>query len=54
LAEDLARVLAGLEAAGPDSKDALVRARVAVHSFNLAAVKKAAEPVPSPPVSDEK
>ena len=54
LAEDMAQVITGLEAAGPDSKDALVRARVAVHSLDLAVVKKAAEPVPPPPVSDEK
>jgi predicted CXXCH cytochrome family protein len=46
LAEDMARVLAGLEAAGPDSKDALARARAAVHSLDLAAVQRAAEPVP--------
>jgi predicted CXXCH cytochrome family protein len=52
LAEDMAQVLAKLEAAGPGSKDALARARVAVHSLNLEAVKQAAEPVP--PNSDEK
>ena len=52
LAEDMAQVLAKLEAAGPGSKDALDRARVAVHGLNLEAVKKAAEPVP--PNSDEK
>ena len=54
LAEDMAQVLTGLEAAGPDSKDALDRARVAVHSLNLAAVKKAAEPVPPSANPDEK
>lgn len=54
LAEDMARVLDGLEAAGPDSKDALARARIAVHSLNLEAVKKAAEPVPPPPNPDDK
>ena len=49
LAEDMAQILTSLEAAGPGSKDALARARVAVHSLNLDAVKKAAEPVrPSP------
>ncbi|HEX7577861.1 MAG TPA: hypothetical protein VF430_07490, partial [Verrucomicrobiae bacterium] len=46
LAEDMAQILSKLEAAGPGSKDALDRARVAVHSLNLDAVKKAAEPVP--------
>jgi predicted CXXCH cytochrome family protein len=54
MAEDMARVLTGLEAAGPDAKDALARARVAVHSLNFAAVKQAAEPVPATPNSDEK
>jgi predicted CXXCH cytochrome family protein len=54
LAADMAQILAGLEAAGPDSKDALARARVAVHSLSLAAVKQAAEPVPPPPRPDEK
>jgi predicted CXXCH cytochrome family protein len=52
VAEDLAKVLAQLEAGGPGAKDALARARVAVHSLNLAAVRKAAEPVP--PDSDAK
>ena len=52
LAADMAKVLTDLEAAGPGSKDALDRARMAVHSVNLAAVKKAAEPLP--PGSDEK
>jgi predicted CXXCH cytochrome family protein len=47
IAEDMAQVLAKLEAAGPDSKDALDRARVAVHSLKLEAVKKAALPVPA-------
>jgi len=51
LAEQMAQYLTGLEAAGPDSKDALNRARVAVHSLNLAAMKRAAETVPPP--SDE-
>ncbi len=54
LAEDMAQALISLEAAGPDSKDALTRARVAVHSMNLATVKRAAEPVAPPPKSDEK
>ena len=46
LAEDMAQILSKLEAAGPGSKDALDRARAAVHSLNLDAVKKAAEPLP--------
>jgi predicted CXXCH cytochrome family protein len=54
LAADMARVLAGLEAAGPASKDALERARIAVHSMNLAAVRRAAEPVSPPAKPDEK
>jgi predicted CXXCH cytochrome family protein len=45
LAENMAKVLTDLEAAGPSSKDALDRARVAVHRVNLAAVRRAAEPV---------
>jgi predicted CXXCH cytochrome family protein len=53
-ADDLAKYLAGLEAAGPASKDALARARVAVHSMNLAEVKRAAEPETAPPASDAK
>ena len=54
LAGKMAEVLAGLEAAGLDSKEALARARVAVHSMNLDAVKRAAELVPPPLNSDEK
>ena len=51
--EDIAKFLAGLEAAGPGSKEALARARVAVHSMNLATVKRAAEQAP-PPGDDDK
>jgi hypothetical protein len=54
LAAEMAQVLAGLEAAGPDWKDALARARVAAHGLSLAAVKKAAEPVPPSSNPDEK
>jgi predicted CXXCH cytochrome family protein len=54
LAADMAKVLSDLEAGGPDSKDALDRARVAVHSLNLAMVKKAAEAVPPSANPDEK
>ena len=43
LAENMAQILSKLETAGPGSKDALDRARSAVHSLNLDAVKKAAE-----------
>jgi predicted CXXCH cytochrome family protein len=46
-AAQIAQVLAGLEAAGPGSKDALERARVAVHTFNAAAVRRAAETPPA-------
>ena len=54
LAEDMAQVLGGLEAAGPASKDALDRARVAVHTMDLAALKKAAEPRRTSPNPDDK
>ena len=50
----MAQFLTGLEAAGPDKKDALARARVAVHGMNLQALKQAAEPVSPPPKPDEK
>jgi len=53
-ADDLARYLASLEAGGPASKDALDRARVAVHSMNLATVKRAAEPATPPPATNAK
>ena len=46
VAEDMAQMLTKLEAAGPKSKDALARARVAAHSLDLEAMKKAAEAVP--------
>jgi len=46
LAEQMAQFLSSLEAAGPASKDALARARVAAHRMNLAAMKQAAESVP--------
>jgi predicted CXXCH cytochrome family protein len=46
-AAEIAQFLAGLEAAGPGSSDALARARLAVHSFDVAAIKRAAEP-PAP------
>jgi len=52
LASEIAQVLAKLEADGSGSKDALNRVRVAVHSLNLDAVKKAALPIP--PSADEK
>lgn len=45
LAEDMARYLSGLDASG--AKDALTRARVAVHTLDLDAMKKAVETVPS-------
>ena len=49
LAEEMAQFLTGLESAGPGSKEALARARVAVHTMSLEALKRAAEPVSSPP-----
>jgi len=45
MAEAMARYLGELEALG--KKDALARARVAVHTLNLDAMKKAAETVPA-------
>lgn len=51
--DDLAQYIAGLEAAGPAKKDALDRARAAVHSLSLDAVKQAAEP-PASAQSGEK
>jgi predicted CXXCH cytochrome family protein len=51
-AEDIAKFLTDLEAAGPGSKDALARARIAVHSLSVEAVRKAAETVP-PETSDK-
>jgi predicted CXXCH cytochrome family protein len=45
LAGEMAQYLDRLEASG--SKDALARARVAVHTLNLEAMKKAAETVPA-------
>ena len=43
LAEQMAKFLSDLESAGSGSSDALARARVAVHSLNLDAMKRAAE-----------
>jgi hypothetical protein len=40
-AAQIAQLLATLENAGPESKEALARARRAVHSFNVAAVQRA-------------
>jgi predicted CXXCH cytochrome family protein len=54
LAEEIAQFLTGLEAAGSGSKEALARARVAVHSMNLEALKLVAKPVSTPPDPDEK
>jgi hypothetical protein len=50
----MAKILAGLEAAGPDKKEALARARVAVHGVNLQILQQAVEPPAPPPKSDEK
>jgi hypothetical protein len=54
LAEEMAKILNQLEAAGSGSKEVLARARVAVHSMNLDAVNQAAEPVPQSADSNEK
>jgi predicted CXXCH cytochrome family protein len=54
VAEEMGRFMAGLEAAGPASKEALARAKVAVHSVDLAILKKAAESSSESPKSDEK
>jgi predicted CXXCH cytochrome family protein len=53
LAEEMAKVLTGLEAAGPDGKTALARARVALHSMKLDVLKRAAEPQAAPTDPDE-
>jgi predicted CXXCH cytochrome family protein len=49
VADTMAQYLSRLESAGPESKDALARARVALHSMNFAKLKQAAETVSSPP-----
>jgi predicted CXXCH cytochrome family protein len=54
LAQQMAKVLTDLEAAGPDKKDALARARVAVHGMNLKELTLAALPVSSPPNPENK
>ncbi len=54
LAEEMAQFLTGLEASGSGSKAALARARVAVHSLSLDALKRAAEPVSASPDPNEK
>jgi predicted CXXCH cytochrome family protein len=53
LAEEMAQVLTRLSN-DPESKTALARARVAVHSMSLEVLKQAAEPRPVPPELDEK
>ena len=45
-AAEIAQILSSLETAGPSAKDALARAREAVHTFDADAVKRAAETVP--------
>jgi predicted CXXCH cytochrome family protein len=47
-AAEIAKQLATLEAAGPGAKDALARARRAVHTLDPAAVKRAAEAPAAP------
>jgi len=53
-ATQIAEILTSLEAAGPSSKEALARARRAVHTLNVAAVRQAAEPVPASPPAGQK
>jgi len=42
-AAEIARLLKGLEGTGRKSKEALARARLAVHTFDVAANRRAAE-----------
>ncbi len=53
-AAEIAQLLAKLEAAGPPGKDALARARVAMHACDAAAVKRAAETATNTPKATEK
>ncbi len=53
-AAEIAQLLAKLEAAGPAGKDALARARVAMHTCDAAAVKRAAETATNTPKATEK
>ena len=53
-ASEMAQLLAGLETAGSGSKEALARARLAVHTLDVAAVKRAAEPAAAGPEAGEK
>jgi predicted CXXCH cytochrome family protein len=52
-AKQIAQFLASLDASGPSASEALERARVAVHTFDVAAVKQAAKP-PTPGGDSEK
>ena len=51
---EIAQLLANLEAAGPSAREALARARVAVHTLDVAAVKRAAESVTTRPDTTQK
>ena len=42
-AAEIARLLTGLEQTGRKSKEALARARLAIHTFDVAAIRRAAE-----------
>ncbi len=53
-AAQIAQFLANLENAGPQSKDALARARRAVHSFNLGAVQRAANTPAAQAAADDR
>lgn len=50
-AAQMAQVLADLEKAGPNSKDALAAARKAVHSFNVGAMQRAIAANPPKPAA---
>jgi len=46
--EEMGKIVAGLESAGPASEEALTRVRIAIHTMNLTSVKTAAEnPTPA-------
>jgi hypothetical protein len=53
-AVEMAQLLASLETAGPGSKEALARARLAVHTLDVAVVKQAAETAVAGPEAGKK
>ena len=52
-AAEIADLLDTLQKGGADSKEALARARVAVHTFNVAAIKRAIEDAKTPPAASQ-